>query len=179
MFFKIISIKNLLNYLYLLSWPSLIYFYIGSSTNANDDIPALWITTVKEVWPFVLETCRKYEKNTRVVEHCCRAIRFMIRFLEVHSITFIESLVEQVITHIAEKTSVVFLYQRAYIRIFWYWYSVRYLLFDCITISFFFVMYQIIFRWLIYIIATLIHAFFIWPVFWSMNTVIWIIVDPD
>ncbi|KAM3719234.1 Transportin-3 [Dirofilaria immitis] len=69
----------------------------GSSTNANDDIPALWITTVKEVWPFVLEICKKYEKNTRVVEHCCRAIRFMIRFLEVHSITFIESLVEQMV----------------------------------------------------------------------------------
>ncbi|VDK71439.1 unnamed protein product [Litomosoides sigmodontis] len=69
----------------------------GSATNSSDDVPTLWIATVKEVWPFVLETCRKYEKNTRVVEHCCRAIRFMIRFLEVHSITFIESLVEQMV----------------------------------------------------------------------------------
>lgn len=83
------------SYVYLVN---LTQFYIYFNSGTNGDIPALWIATVKEVWPFVLETCRKYEKNTRVVEHCCRAIRFMIRFLEIHSITFIESLVEQVVS---------------------------------------------------------------------------------
>ncbi|VDM94956.1 unnamed protein product [Thelazia callipaeda] len=82
----------------------------GSFGIANSSVPTLLIDTVKEVWPVVLKTCKRYESNTRAVEHCCRAIRFMIRFLEVHSITFIESLVEQMVDMYSRYPHSCFLY---------------------------------------------------------------------
>lgn len=62
-----------------------------------EDVPVPWLDSVNIVWPMLLAVCTKFEKNIRIIEHYCRAVRFIIRSLGVQSIVFVEQLVSQVL----------------------------------------------------------------------------------
>ncbi|KHN71510.1 Transportin-3, partial [Toxocara canis] len=64
---------------------------------AVEDAPVPWLDSVNIVWPVLSAVCTKYEKHVRIIEHCCRAVRFLIRSLGVQSIDFVEQLVPQVV----------------------------------------------------------------------------------
>ncbi|VDM45488.1 unnamed protein product [Toxocara canis] len=64
---------------------------------AVEDAPVPWLDSVNIVWPVLSAVCTKYEKHVRIIEHCCRAVRFLIRSLGVQSIDFVEQLVPQMV----------------------------------------------------------------------------------
>uniref|UniRef100_A0A914R1P1 Uncharacterized protein n=1 Tax=Parascaris equorum TaxID=6256 RepID=A0A914R1P1_PAREQ len=63
----------------------------------TEDVLVPWLDSVNIVWPVLSAVCTKYEKHIRIIEHCCRAVRFLIRSLGVQSIVFVEQLVTQVL----------------------------------------------------------------------------------
>ncbi|VDD89398.1 unnamed protein product [Enterobius vermicularis] len=70
----------------------------AKSTSPNNNVaPVPFLDTVNKVWPVLSMALNKFEDNTRVVEHLCRTIRFLIRSLGVQSIIFVDPLVHQMI----------------------------------------------------------------------------------
>ncbi|GAB6030207.1 Transportin-3 [Chamberlinius hualienensis] len=51
----------------------------------------------QQIWPLLSETCTKYQNDIRVIERCCRCIRFTIRCLGKHSAPLLEPLVKQMV----------------------------------------------------------------------------------
>uniref|UniRef100_A0A0N5B0K8 Xpo1 domain-containing protein n=1 Tax=Syphacia muris TaxID=451379 RepID=A0A0N5B0K8_9BILA len=66
-----------------------------AESNSLATVP--FLDTVKKVWSIMSTALYKFEKSTRIVEHLCRTIRFLIRSLGVQSIIFLEQLVGQMI----------------------------------------------------------------------------------
>ncbi|KAL5010143.1 hypothetical protein ScPMuIL_012448 [Solemya velum] len=52
---------------------------------------------IQEVWPVLSEACTKYQADVRVVERCCRCIRFAVRCLGKSSASLLTPLVTQMV----------------------------------------------------------------------------------
>ncbi|XP_054715375.1 transportin-3-like [Uloborus diversus] len=52
---------------------------------------------VEKVWPLLSETCAKYQSDVRIIERCCRCIRFAIRCVGKQSASLLEPLVTQMV----------------------------------------------------------------------------------
>ncbi|XP_055889168.1 transportin-3-like [Biomphalaria glabrata] len=52
---------------------------------------------VVEVWPVLSRSCEKYQSDVRIIERCCRCIRFAIRCLGRNSATLLTPLVTQMV----------------------------------------------------------------------------------
>ncbi|XP_071133816.1 transportin-3-like [Mytilus galloprovincialis] len=55
-------------------------------------------TAVQQIWPVLSETCSKFQSDIRIVERCCRCIRFVIRCLGKSSASLLTPLVTQMIS---------------------------------------------------------------------------------
>uniref|UniRef100_F1KRX1 Transportin-3 n=1 Tax=Ascaris suum TaxID=6253 RepID=F1KRX1_ASCSU len=75
-----------------------------------EDVLVPWLDSVNIVWPVLSAVCTKYEKHIRIIEHCCRAVRFLIRSLGVQSIVFVEQLVTQMVDIYGRHPHSCFLY---------------------------------------------------------------------
>lgn len=49
-----------------------------------------------QVWPTLSLTFQKYSNDLRVMEHCCRCLRFAVRCVHQQSAPLLSPLVEQV-----------------------------------------------------------------------------------
>ncbi|XP_069128619.1 transportin-3-like [Argopecten irradians] len=56
------------------------------------------LSAIQEVWPVLSQACEKYQADIRIVERCCRCIRFAIRCLGKSSASLLSPLVSQMIT---------------------------------------------------------------------------------
>lgn len=52
---------------------------------------------IGELWPVLSETCNKYQADVRIIERCCRCIRFAIRCVGKQSASLLEPLVTQMV----------------------------------------------------------------------------------
>ncbi|XP_059139993.1 transportin-3-like isoform X2 [Physella acuta] len=52
---------------------------------------------ILEVWPVLSRACEKYQSDVRIIERCCRCIRFAIRCLGKNSATLLTPLVTQMV----------------------------------------------------------------------------------
>ncbi|XP_035663110.1 transportin-3-like isoform X2 [Branchiostoma floridae] len=52
---------------------------------------------VQEVWPVLSDTCNKYQADIRIVERCCRCIRFAVRCVGKQSAGLLQPLVTQMV----------------------------------------------------------------------------------
>uniref|UniRef100_T1JHK8 Transportin-3 n=1 Tax=Strigamia maritima TaxID=126957 RepID=T1JHK8_STRMM len=52
---------------------------------------------IQEIWPIVSETCIKFQHDVRIIERCCRCIRFMVRCVGRQSAPLLEPLVKQIV----------------------------------------------------------------------------------
>lgn len=59
---------------------------------------APWLQLTIRIWQTVSQTLQHFKQQTRVAEHACRTIRFIIRSMGIQSIVFISDLANQVIT---------------------------------------------------------------------------------
>lgn len=50
-----------------------------------------------EIWPVLSETCNKFQSDTRVMERCCRCLRFAVRCVGRQSCHLLQPIVQQVI----------------------------------------------------------------------------------
>jgi transportin-3 len=48
------------------------------------------------MWPILSNTYTTYQQDTRIMERCCRCLRFIVRCLEKHFAHLLEPLVKQV-----------------------------------------------------------------------------------
>ncbi|KAK3585736.1 hypothetical protein CHS0354_020305 [Potamilus streckersoni] len=53
---------------------------------------------IQEVWPVLSEACNKYQADVRIIERCCRCVRFVIRCLGKSSASLLTPLVTQMVT---------------------------------------------------------------------------------
>ncbi|KAJ8315715.1 hypothetical protein KUTeg_007865 [Tegillarca granosa] len=53
---------------------------------------------IQEVWPTLSQACTKYQGDVRIIERCCRCIRFAIRCLGKSSASLLQPLVSQMIS---------------------------------------------------------------------------------
>ncbi|XP_046572522.1 transportin-3-like [Haliotis rubra] len=53
---------------------------------------------IQEVWPVLSNACNKYQADVRIIERCCRCIRFAIRCLGKNSATLLTPLVTQMVS---------------------------------------------------------------------------------
>ena len=51
---------------------------------------------ITEIWPVLSQACDKYQQDVRIIERCCRCIRFAIRCLGRNSGSLLTPLVTQV-----------------------------------------------------------------------------------
>ncbi|KAI0229589.1 Transportin-3 [Lamellibrachia satsuma] len=52
---------------------------------------------VQEVWPTLSKTCDRYQADVRIIERCCRCIRFAVRCVGKASVTLLTPLVMQMV----------------------------------------------------------------------------------
>jgi len=50
------------------------------------------------MWPVLSSVCETYQRDVRVMERCCRCIRFAVRCVGKHSAHLLEPIVKQVLT---------------------------------------------------------------------------------
>ncbi|XP_069157957.1 transportin-3 isoform X1 [Procambarus clarkii] len=65
---------------------------------------------VMEVWPTLSLTFQRYSSDLRVMEHCCRCLRFAVRCVHQHSAPLLSPLVEQIVGLYAAHGHSCFLY---------------------------------------------------------------------
>ncbi|VDL71351.1 unnamed protein product [Nippostrongylus brasiliensis] len=65
------------------------------TVNSNPSEQAPWLDIATELYGVLSESLKRYENVARVVEHCCRSIRFIVRSLGIQSIGFVEPLITQ------------------------------------------------------------------------------------
>ncbi|XP_041355041.1 transportin-3-like [Gigantopelta aegis] len=53
---------------------------------------------IQEIWPVLSQACSKYQADVRIVERCCRCIRFAVRCLGKSSATLLTPLVTQMVS---------------------------------------------------------------------------------
>ncbi|XP_018314649.1 transportin-3 [Mycetomoellerius zeteki] len=57
-------------------------------------------SVVAEMWPVLSDVCETYQRDVRVIERCCRCIRFAVRCVGKHSTHLLESIVKQIMNKI-------------------------------------------------------------------------------
>lgn len=65
---------------------------------------------IQEVWPTMSNTCNKFQADVRVVERCCRCIRYAVRCLGKDSATLLTPLVTQMVGLYSHHPHSCFLY---------------------------------------------------------------------
>ncbi|KJH52581.1 hypothetical protein DICVIV_01166 [Dictyocaulus viviparus] len=75
---------------------------------ASDAAP--WLDIATKLYEVLSETLTRYESASRVVEHCCRSIRFIVRSLGLQSIGFVEPLITQMMDIFSRHQHSCFLY---------------------------------------------------------------------
>ncbi|XP_025097718.1 transportin-3-like isoform X1 [Pomacea canaliculata] len=65
---------------------------------------------IMELWPVLSQACTKYQADVRIIERCCRCIRFAIRCLGKNSATLLTPLVTQMVQLYAVHQHSCFLY---------------------------------------------------------------------
>lgn len=55
-------------------------------------------TVIHELWPVLSEACSKYQADNRIIERCCRCIRFAVRCLGKSSLPLLTPLVTQMVS---------------------------------------------------------------------------------
>ncbi|KAK3863762.1 hypothetical protein Pcinc_030497 [Petrolisthes cinctipes] len=65
---------------------------------------------VMEMWPTLSQTFQKYSSDLRVMEHCCRCLRFAVRCVHQQSAPLLSPLVEQIVSLYATHGHSCFLY---------------------------------------------------------------------
>ncbi|EYC43438.1 hypothetical protein Y032_0494g2462 [Ancylostoma ceylanicum] len=79
-----------------------------NSAASTDTAP--WLDIATELYKVLSEALKNYEGTARVVEHCCRSIRFIVRSLGVQSIGFVEPLITQMMDIFSRHQHSCFLY---------------------------------------------------------------------
>ncbi|GFW55800.1 transportin-3 [Trichonephila clavipes] len=54
------------------------------------------LPVVEKIWPLLSETCGKYQSDVRIIERCCRCVRFAVRCVGKQSVSLLQPLVTQV-----------------------------------------------------------------------------------
>lgn len=67
-------------------------------------------SVIMETWPVLSSTCEKYQADVRIIERCCRCIRYAVRCLGKHSSDLLAPLVTQMVTVYANYPHSCFLY---------------------------------------------------------------------
>jgi len=70
--------------------------------NGNADVPAAWYEHSVKVWQNLSATFDRFKSSSRIMEHCCRTTRFVIRSMGTQSIVFIEELALKLVTIYSE-----------------------------------------------------------------------------
>ncbi|KAL1139884.1 hypothetical protein AAG570_006861 [Ranatra chinensis] len=65
---------------------------------------------ITEIWPVLSSTFTKYQADSRIMERCCRCLRFAIRCLGKQSVHLLEPLVKQMVTLYTQRQHSCFLY---------------------------------------------------------------------
>ncbi|KAG8187901.1 hypothetical protein JTE90_001664 [Oedothorax gibbosus] len=55
------------------------------------------LPVVEKIWPLLSETCSRYQADVRIIERCCRCIRFAIRCVGKQSVSLLQPLVTQMV----------------------------------------------------------------------------------
>ncbi|XP_001602761.1 transportin-3 [Nasonia vitripennis] len=76
--------------------------------DCNDTHPCLG--AINEMWPVLSNTCTTYQQDQRVMERCCRCLKFLVRCLGKQSAHLLEPLVKQIIQLYAGHQHSCFLY---------------------------------------------------------------------
>ncbi|KAK5978404.1 hypothetical protein GCK32_004583 [Trichostrongylus colubriformis] len=82
----------------------------AKSMNGNASEQAPWLEIATQLYGVLSESLKRYESTSRVVEHCCRSIRFIVRSLGVQSIGFVEPLITQMMEIFSRHQHSCFLY---------------------------------------------------------------------
>ncbi|GMS82220.1 hypothetical protein PENTCL1PPCAC_4395, partial [Pristionchus entomophagus] len=77
---------------------------------AHDNRPAPWLEIALGLWNPLSQALKGYEDNTRMVEHICRSIRFLVRSLGVQSQGIVQPLVTQMVEVYQKHTHSCILY---------------------------------------------------------------------
>ncbi|KAG8222278.1 hypothetical protein J437_LFUL003259 [Ladona fulva] len=65
---------------------------------------------ITEIWPVLSNICTKYQADSRIMERCCRCLRFAIRCVGKQSLHLLEPLVKQIVTLYQQNQHSCFLY---------------------------------------------------------------------
>ncbi|XP_015607153.1 transportin-3 isoform X2 [Cephus cinctus] len=76
--------------------------------NPNEPHPCQSVIT--EMWPVLSNACNTYQHDTRLMERCCRCLRFAVRCVGKHSAHLLEPLVKQIVELYAAHQHSCFLY---------------------------------------------------------------------
>lgn len=82
--------------------------YLNPKVDNGKVHPAL--TVVEEVWPLLSRICDKYRADLKIIERCCRCIRFAIRCLGKAAINLLSPLVSQMVSVYGTNPHSCFLY---------------------------------------------------------------------
>lgn len=82
------------------------YTVVDAKNSANHPCFAV----LQEVWPVISMTFSKYKNDVRIMERCCRSVRFIIRCLGTHFCPLLGQLVTQMMQVYTEKQHSCFLY---------------------------------------------------------------------
>ncbi|GFU37610.1 transportin-3 [Nephila pilipes] len=55
------------------------------------------LPVVEKIWPLLSETCSKYQSDVRIIERCCRCVRFAVRCVGKQSVSLLQPLVTQMV----------------------------------------------------------------------------------
>ncbi|KAK7861760.1 hypothetical protein R5R35_010783 [Gryllus longicercus] len=64
---------------------------------ADNDSAHPCLRILLEMWPYLSKACNKYQGDVRVMERCCRCLRFAIRCVGKQSTQILEPLVQQIV----------------------------------------------------------------------------------
>nr|CAI5836961.1 unnamed protein product [Callosobruchus analis] len=78
--------------------------------NVGDGEPHPCKPVILEVWPVLSRTLDKYQNDIRIIERCCRSIRFMLRSASLRVRELLDSLVSQIVRIYATYPHSCFLY---------------------------------------------------------------------
>ncbi|XP_013777598.1 transportin-3-like [Limulus polyphemus] len=87
---------------------SAIFRHVNICVKGNNTHPCLVV--VKEVWPVMSQVCEYYKADIRIIERCCRCIRFLIRCVGRYFAILVEPLVTQIVRIYQEHPHSCFLY---------------------------------------------------------------------
>ncbi|KAJ1353594.1 hypothetical protein KIN20_010249, partial [Parelaphostrongylus tenuis] len=87
-----------------------ITLYSRKTANSVASDTAPWLDIATKLYEVLSEALKRYESTSRVVEHCCRSIRFIVRSLGLQSIGFVEPLITQMMDIFSRHQHSCFLY---------------------------------------------------------------------